>query len=100
MAFGVLGNLAWGADCDNLATCLATLGTEVDDVVGNLDDIEVVFDNDNRISLIHQLIQNANQTANILEMQARGRLIKNVERTACFSLRELCREFYALALAT
>jgi hypothetical protein len=55
----VLGDFAWGASCDDFATCLATLGTEVNDVVGNLDNIEVVLDDDNSISSVNQFVEYA-----------------------------------------
>ena len=100
MAFGVVGDLARSAFGDYPATLLATFGAEVDNVVGNLDDIEVVFDNNNRISLVNQLVKHLDKATNILEMESRGRLVENIERTARFTLREFCREFYTLALTT
>ena len=87
VAFGILGNLRRCAICHYLATAFATLGTEVDDVVGNLYDIEVVLDDDNGISLVYQLVEYANQTTDILKMESRSRLIEDVECAACIALR-------------
>ena len=39
---------------DNRATAGAAFGAEVDDPVGSFDDIEVVFDDQDRVALIDQ----------------------------------------------
>ena len=79
MALLALGDFGWGARGEDVTTLFATLRTEVDDVVGNLDDIEVVFDDDNGIALIHQLVEYLDKTAYILEMETCGRLVEDVE---------------------
>lgn len=61
-------HLARSADGDNLATCFATFGSYVNDVVGNLDDVRVVLDNDNRVSLIDEFVQYVEQLSYILEV--------------------------------
>src|SRR5450759_5066184 len=40
------GDVVGGADGDHLAAAVPTVGTEVDDVIGGLDDVEVVLDDD------------------------------------------------------
>ena len=88
MAFGVVGNLVWSTLGYYPTTLFATFGAKVDNVVGNLYNIEIMLDNNHRIAPIHQLIENANQTAYILEMEARSRLVEDVERTPRFTLGE------------
>ena len=100
MAFGVLSDFGWCSYGNDITATFTTLCSEVDDVVGNLYYIEVVFDDDDRIALVYQLVKYANQAADILEMEARSRLVEDIERATCLSLRELRRELYALALAT
>ena len=87
VALFVFGNLGRGAFGDYPAALLATLGAEVDDVVGNLDNIEVVLDDDNCISLVNQLVKHLDKTADILEMESGGRLVENVECATRFALR-------------
>jgi len=58
----------------------AAFGPEVDDPVGRLDHIEVVFDHHDRIALIDQAVEHFEEFADILKMQAGGRFIEDVER--------------------
>jgi hypothetical protein len=37
---------------------MTSFGPEVDDPVGRLDDVQVVFDHHNGIAVVHQLLQN------------------------------------------
>ena len=36
---------------------MTTLGAEVDDVVRSLDDVEMMFDEDHRVSRVHEAIE-------------------------------------------
>ena len=60
----------------------SALGPEIDDVIGRFDHIEMVFDDDDRVSCIDQLLQHVKQLVNVREMKARGRFVKNVDRLA------------------
>ena len=42
---------------DDLAAGVTTFGPEVDDVIGGLDDVHVVLDEDDGVAGVHQLIQ-------------------------------------------
>ena len=99
MALFVFGDFGRGAFGNYPTALLATLGTEVDDVVGNLDNIEIVLDYDNGISLVYQLVKHLDKATNILEMESRSRLVENVERATRLTLRKLRREFNSLTLA-
>ena len=52
-----LGNLFRRAGRDHLPAAIAAFWSNVDDMVRGLDDIEVVFNDDHSIALIHQLVQ-------------------------------------------
>ena len=54
--------------CDDSTAASTTLGANVDDVVGNLYNIEVVLDDDGRITTVNQLIYYAQQLTNILKV--------------------------------
>ena len=75
------------------------LGTDVDQVVGHLDDVEVVLDDDHRIAAIDEFVEHVEQQADILEVEARRRFVENIERAARIALRQLGGELDALALA-
>ena len=44
---------------DDRAAAVAALGTEVDDPVGRLDDVEVVLDHEHRVALVDEALQHA-----------------------------------------
>ncbi len=89
-----------GGTCGkDLSAATAAVGTEVDEVVGTLDDVEVVLDDDDGVALIDQALQHAEKDADVLEVQARGGLVEDVERAAGVALGELGGEFHTLALA-
>ena len=67
---------------DDLAAAIAAFGPEVDDPVGGLDDFEIVLDDDDRVALVDQLMQHFEQLAHVVEMQAGGRLVEQIEGAA------------------
>ena len=56
VAFFGLGYLLWGADGEYLTASATTFRTDVDDPVGLAYDIEVVFDNDDGVAFVDQLL--------------------------------------------
>ena len=97
LASGYLGRCTRS---DYLATTLATLGADIDNVVGNLNHIEIMLDNDSRITPLDQLVDHLQQLTDILKVESRRRLIKNVERATRIAFREFGRELDALTLTT
>ena len=67
---------------DDLAAAVAAFGAEVDDPVGGLDDVEIVLDDDDRVALVDQLVQHLEQLGDVVEVEAGGRLVEDVERAA------------------
>ena len=53
----VSDNLFGGAGDKNVSPSLASLGAQVNDIVGTLDDVEVVFNHDHGIAFVHKLVQ-------------------------------------------
>ena len=56
-------------------------GAHVDKVIGSLYDVEVVLDNQYRISLVDQTIEYTQQHPYVFKMQTGGRLVKDIQ---CF----------------
>ena len=77
----------------------ASFWTQVDDPIGRLDYAQVVLDHEHRVVLIHQPVQHAEQPANIVAVQARRRLIEDVQRMANAAAAEFSRQFDPLRLA-
>ena len=60
----------------------AGFGAEVDHPVGRGDDVEVVLDDDQRVALVGQAMEDREQAVDVGEMEARRRLVEDVEVAA------------------
>ena len=81
---------------EKFAATSTTFWTHVDEPVCQLDDIQIVLDDDDRVATVYQLLQYVHQDADVLEVETGGWLVQDVERLARVSLREFCGEFYTL----
>ena len=95
-----LRHLLWRPLGDQLATTITTIWPEVNHPVGGLDHIKVVLDHDDAISAVNESVQHLKEALNIGEVQASGRLIKDVRRATGGATRKFGRELDALRLAT
>ena len=84
---------------DDLSARVARLGAEVDDPVGGLDDVEVVFDDDDRVAEIDKALQHFEQLGDVVEVQARRRLVEDVEGAPGVGPPQFSGEFDTLGLA-
>ena len=95
-----LGDVLGRALGDDLTAAEATLGPDVDDPVGVLDDVEVVLDDDDRVALVDEALEDVEQLADVLEVQTRRRLVEDVDGASGGALLQLARELDALGLTT
>ena len=65
----------------HLAAAVPALGPQVDDVVGALDDLGVVFDDHHRVALVDELLQGGEQPADIVEVETGGGFVEDEERS-------------------
>ena len=86
MAGRVGSQLFWGTHTHHGATTRAALGPHVDEPVGGFDHIEVVFDDDDGVARIAQLVQHFQQQVDVGKVQAGGGLVQDVERAAGVAL--------------
>src|SRR5262249_359974 len=84
---------------DHRSPAIAALGTEVDDVIGGLDHVEVVLDPDRRVAAVGETPQYSEQALDVVEMESGGGLIEDVERPSGGATRQLLRELDTLRLA-
>ncbi len=84
-----LRDLLWRALGDDLTAAETTLGAHVDDPVGALDDVEVVLDDDDRVALVDEALDDLEQLADVLEVQTGRRLVEDVDRAAGRALLQL-----------
>lgn len=82
-SFQVLSREAGGAGrhllrrtgAHNGAAAIATLGAEVNEMVGALDNVQIVLDNHHGVPRVHQTLQHFQQLPHIVGMEAGSRLI-------------------------
>ena len=82
-----------------MAAALARLGAQVDHPVGRLDDVEVVLDHDDRVAQVDQAVEHVEQLGQVVEVQAGGRLVEQIERLAGVGARQFGGQLDALGLA-
>jgi uncharacterized Fe-S cluster-containing radical SAM superfamily protein len=84
----------------HLAAAGAAFGAHVDQPVGGLDDVQVVLDDDDGVAGVAQLVQHLQQHAHVVEVQARGGLVQDVQRAAGVALAQFQRQLHTLRFAT
>jgi len=76
----ILRDLLRRARGDDISARIAAFRPEIDQVVGGLDDVEVVFDDDQRVTGFDQLLEGGQQLRDVVEMESCRRLVENVEQ--------------------
>ena len=76
------GDLFRCARRDDPPAAGSALRSQIDHVVGRLDHVEIVLDDDDRVALIDQLHQDVEQLARVFEMQTGRRFVQDVKGTA------------------
>ena len=61
--------MLWGARYDEVAASVAALWSEVDDVVGALDYVQVVLDDYQRVASLYQGVEGMEQALDVVEVQ-------------------------------
>ena len=64
-----------------------------------LDDVEVVLDDEHGVAKIDEALQDVEELSNVIEVQAGGGLVEDVERAAGLALGKLASQFDALGFA-
>ena len=77
-----LDNIFRSACRDDSPSLIPALRTQVDDMIRRLDDVEIVFDDNHRITAIDETLQDIEQFVDIRRMESCRRLIEDVERLA------------------
>ena len=84
---------------DQGAAAGAALRSQVDEPVGGLDHVQVVLDDQHRVSGVHQPLQNLQQLLHIVGVQARGGLVQDIEGAARGPAGQLRGQLHPLGLA-
>src|SRR6266849_1466427 len=101
----IAGHLLGGPRRYDLSALVASLGSQIDQPIRRLDDVQIMFNDQKRSTALQQLAERAEEFRDVIEMQTRGRFVENVEdalivcaaemrgqlQTLRFSARERCR---------
>ena len=64
----------------HLAALFSSLGSEIDDMIAFFNDLRVMLDDDHRILIGAQALQNLDETATVARVETDGRLVEDVKR--------------------
>ncbi len=84
---------------DEPAAAFAALRPEVEHPVRGLDHVEVVLDHDDAVPGVAQPVEHVEEKLDVVEVQAGGRLVQDIERSSGIPLGELQGELHALGFA-
>src|SRR5262245_7354842 len=95
-----LGELLWRPGGDDGSAVLPALRPEVDDVVGGLDNVEVVLDDEQRVPCLEQLAEGRQQLRDVVEVQPGRRLVEDVQQAFTAVRRQVRGDLDSLRLTT
>src|SRR5699024_11769514 len=70
MAFRFINDIFYCTINNNCSSTDTTFRSEIDNIVGDFDDIQVMFDDDDGITVVHQSLQHRDQPAYIFGVQS------------------------------
>jgi hypothetical protein len=76
------------------------LRPKINDPIGVHHYLKIVLDNDDRVSLLHEPMKDADDATDIVGMKSARRLIEQIQNVSFDTLEKLCREFDPLGLST
>ena len=74
---------------DEAAAAVAPLGTEINDPIGLGNQVQVMFDDDDGMTSVHQALQHFDQPLHVRHVQADGRFLKNEKVSAWAAIEEV-----------
>ena len=80
MTLGTSGDFLGCSGGNDLPALVAGVGAEVYDPIGGFHDLKVVLDDEHGVAGVHQSLEDLEQHAHIVEVQAGGRFVKEEER--------------------
>ena len=73
------GYLLRSASSHHHPAAVSALRTEVDQPVGGLHHVQVVFNHDHRVALVDKPVENSQQFSDVFEVETGGRFVKDVD---------------------
>src|SRR5215207_2309735 len=97
--FGIFSNLFGGAQCDDSTSAGPPFGAQIDHPIRTFDDVEVMFNDQNRSSGVDQPPEGDQQLVDVVKMEAGRGFIKYEESLLADIAGEESRQFDPLRLA-
>ena len=97
-AFPAFRNILRRTCAYNVSALVSTFRSDVDDVVGTLYDIEVMFDDENGVASFDELVERVEQASDVVEMKSCCRLVEDEEGRGLLFLTNEVRQFHTLVL--
>ena len=99
VGFFVFDELLRTAAADDRSAVVAAFGTEVDDIVGGFDHVEIMLDDENGVAVIDEAVEDVQQTGDIGAVQTCGGFIQDLDGIAGTAAGKLRGQFNALGFA-
>ena len=84
---------------DDFAALIAAFGTEIHQPIGGFDDVEIVLDDEKRGAGLEQFAKRGEKFGDVLEVQAGGGLVEDIEDAVIFRPRKIGSQLEALRFA-
>ena len=99
IGLGVTSDLFGRSRSDNAAAPFAALRTEVNQPVGGLDDVEIVFDQKHGSAALDQFSKGRKQLLNIIEMQPGRGFVEDIKDARIFLASKMRGKFQPLCFS-
>ena len=98
-ASGALGHVGGSSGCEHVSPRRPRIRPQVDDPIRRRDQIEMMLDHQQRVARVHQAAQHTQQVGHVREVQPRGRLVEQEQRSSRCRASQLGGQLDALGLA-
>lgn len=92
--------LLWGASNDQTAAAVATIWSEVNDMVTAFYDIHIMLYHHNGVATAYESIKGGEQFLDVVEVEPRGWLVEDEHGGSLLLLTDEVGQFYTLVLAS
>src|ERR1700728_3267592 len=94
-----MGDMGRSAFAYQVAAVFAAFGAQVEDPVGIADHVEIVLDDDDGVAEVGEAVQDFEELAHVVEVEAGGGLVEQIESTTGLAFAEFAGELHALGFA-
>jgi len=99
-ALSTVGNFLRCAGNNEVSPFVAAVRPQINDMVGALDDIHIMFNDNYRVASLYEGIQGSHKALDVMEMQSRGRFVKDEQGGFLSLLTDEIGQFDALVFTT